>query len=112
MDLARLKEGDQVNVTVMPDSGAIVLMPLRTGHSKKEIRSVIKKTAKDYRKTLRKLACARRPTIVFISASTSFASFTRKRSKDSADWKVFVTKDSDDGGDRVPEVEWNRAAPG
>ena len=56
MDLARLREGDQVNVTVMPDSGAIVLMPLRTGHSKKEIRSVIKKTAKDYRKTLRKLA--------------------------------------------------------
>ena len=56
MDLARLKEGDQVNVTVMPDSGAIVLMPLRTGPSKKEIRSVIKKTAKGYRKTLRKLA--------------------------------------------------------
>ena len=56
MDLARVKVGDQVNVTVVPDSGAIVLMPLRPGPSKEEIKSVIKKTAKDYRKTLRKLA--------------------------------------------------------
>ena len=56
MDLARVKVGDQVNVTVVPDSGAIVLMPLRSGPSKEEIKSVIKKTAKDYRKTLRKLA--------------------------------------------------------
>jgi antitoxin component of MazEF toxin-antitoxin module len=56
MDLARLKVGDQLNVTVVPQSGAIVLMPLRSGPSKDEIRSMIKKTAKDYRKTLRKLA--------------------------------------------------------
>ena len=56
MDLARLKVGDQVNITVTPDSGAIVLMPLRKGPSKKEITSIIRKTAKDYRKTLRKLA--------------------------------------------------------
>ena len=56
MDLARVKVGDQVNVTVIPDSGAIVLMPLRPGASKEEIRSVIKKTARDYRDTLRKLA--------------------------------------------------------
>ena len=56
MDLARVKLGDQLNVTVMPESGAIVLMPLRQGPSKKEISSVIKRTAKDYRKTLRKLA--------------------------------------------------------
>jgi antitoxin component of MazEF toxin-antitoxin module len=56
MDLARVKVGDQVNITVMPDSGAIVLMPLRQGPSRKEVSSVIKKTAKDYRKTLRKLA--------------------------------------------------------
>lgn len=56
MDLARVKVGDQVNVTVMPQSGAIVLMPLRPGPSQKEITSVIKKTARDYRKTLRKLA--------------------------------------------------------
>ena len=56
MDLARLKVGDHVNVTVIPDSGAIILMPLRPGPSKEEIKSVIKKTARDYRKTLRKLA--------------------------------------------------------
>ena len=56
MDLARIKVGDQINVTVVPESGAILLMPLRPGPSKEEISSVIKKTAKDYRKTLRKLA--------------------------------------------------------
>jgi len=56
MDLARIKVGDQVNVTIVPESGAILLMPLRPGPSKEEITSVIGKTAKDYRKTLRKLA--------------------------------------------------------
>lgn len=56
MDLARVKLGDQMNVTVMPENGAIVLMPIRKGPSGKEISSVINKTAKDYQKTLRKLA--------------------------------------------------------
>ena len=56
MDLVRVKVGDQVNVTIVPESGAIILMPLRPGPSKEEIKSVIKKTARDYRKTLRKLA--------------------------------------------------------
>jgi antitoxin component of MazEF toxin-antitoxin module len=56
MDLARIKVGDQVNVTVMPESGAIMLMPLRSGPSKEEISLVIKKAARDYRKTLRRLA--------------------------------------------------------
>ena len=56
MDLARIKVGDQVNVTVMPESGAIMLMPLRSGPSKEEISLVIKMTARDYRKTLRRLA--------------------------------------------------------
>jgi len=56
MDLARVKLGDQMNVTVMPENGAIVLMPIRKGPSGKEISSVIKKTAKDYQETLRKLA--------------------------------------------------------
>ena len=56
MDLARLKVGDQVNVTVVPESGAIVVMPIRKGPSQKEITSIISKTAKNYRKTLRKLA--------------------------------------------------------
>ena len=56
MDLARVKVGDQVNITVVPESGAIMLMPLRQGPSKKEIMAAIKKTSKNYRKTLRKLA--------------------------------------------------------
>jgi antitoxin component of MazEF toxin-antitoxin module len=56
MDLARVKVGDQMNVTVMPGSGTIVLEPLRKGPSKEEVTSLIKKTATDYRKTLRKLA--------------------------------------------------------
>ncbi len=56
MDLARVKVGDQVNVTVVPESGAIMLMPLRKGPSEKEVSVAIKKTARDYRKTLRKLA--------------------------------------------------------
>jgi len=51
-----LKIGDHVNVTVVPESGAIVVMPIRKGPSQKDIKSTIKKTAKDYRKTLRKLA--------------------------------------------------------
>ena len=56
MDLARVKVGDQVDITVVPHTGAIVLMPVGSGPSAEEIRSVIKETAKDYRKTLRKLA--------------------------------------------------------
>ena len=56
LDLARLKVGDQLDVTVVPDSGAIVLMPIRNGPSRKEISSTIKRTVKDYRKTLKKLA--------------------------------------------------------
>jgi len=56
MDLARLKVGDKVNVTVIPESGAIVVMPIRKGPSQKQIKSTIRKTARDYRKTLRKLA--------------------------------------------------------
>ena len=56
MDLARVKVGDQVDVTIMSDSGAIMLMPIRKGPSKKEVKGAIKKVMKDYRKTLRKLA--------------------------------------------------------
>jgi antitoxin component of MazEF toxin-antitoxin module len=56
MDLAHLKVGDQVNVTVASGSGTIVLEPIRKGPTKAELTSLIKSTAKDYRKTLRKLA--------------------------------------------------------
>ena len=56
MDLARVKVGDQVDVTIMSDSGAIMLMPIRKGPSRKEVKGTIKKVMKDYRRTLRKLA--------------------------------------------------------
>ena len=56
MDLARVKVGDQMNVTVVAGSGTIVLEPIRKGPTKAEVTSLIKKTAKDYRKTLRRLA--------------------------------------------------------
>jgi antitoxin component of MazEF toxin-antitoxin module len=56
LDLARLKVGDQVDVTIVSDSGAIMLMPIRNGPSRKEITATIKRTVKDYRRTLKKLA--------------------------------------------------------
>src|SRR3954466_14921535 len=85
MDLAHVKVGDKVNVTVHP-GGSIVLTPLRSGPSSEEVRSVIKKTAKDYRKTLRKLAGAQRPKTVFISASRPLLRFIPKRSSNSVVW--------------------------
>ncbi len=57
MDLARLKVGDPVDATIVPDSGAIILMPLRkNAPTRNEISATIKKTMKDYRHTLRRLA--------------------------------------------------------
>jgi antitoxin component of MazEF toxin-antitoxin module len=56
MDLAHLKVGDQVNVTVASGSGTIVLEPIRKGPTKTAVTSLIQKTAQDYRETLRKLA--------------------------------------------------------
>ena len=55
-DRARVKVGDQLDVTMVPDSGAIMLMPIRKGPTPKEVSATIRKTIKDYRKTLRKLA--------------------------------------------------------
>jgi antitoxin component of MazEF toxin-antitoxin module len=56
MDLARVKVGDQLDVTIVSDSGAIMLIPIRKGPSKKEVKGAIKRVMKDYRRTLRKLA--------------------------------------------------------
>jgi antitoxin component of MazEF toxin-antitoxin module len=56
MALARVKVGDQFDVTIVNEGGAIMLMPIRKGPSRKEISGTIKKVMKDYRKTLRKLA--------------------------------------------------------
>ena len=54
-ELTGLKPGDQVNVTVH-EGGAIVLTPIRKAPSAGEMSTLIKRTVKDYRKTLRKLA--------------------------------------------------------
>ena len=56
MALARVKVGDQFDVTIVNESGAIMLMPIRKGPSRKEASETIKKVMKDYRRTLRKLA--------------------------------------------------------
>ena len=54
-ELTGLKPGDQVNVTVH-EGGAIILTPIRKAASAEDVTKTIKRTVKDYRKTLRKLA--------------------------------------------------------
>ena len=55
LDLARLKAGDKVNVEVH-EGGTITLTPIRTRPSRAEISHVIKKTMKDYARTMKKLS--------------------------------------------------------
>jgi len=55
LDLARLKAGDKVNVEVH-EGGTITLTPIRSRPSRAEISSVIKKTMKDYARTMKKLS--------------------------------------------------------
>jgi antitoxin component of MazEF toxin-antitoxin module len=55
MDLTGLRVGDQVDVSVAP-GGTIVVTPIRKAARAEEVTSTIKKTVKDYRRTLRKLA--------------------------------------------------------
>jgi antitoxin component of MazEF toxin-antitoxin module len=54
-ELTGLKAGDQVNVTVH-EGGSIVLTPMRRSASPEVVTEAIKRTVKDYRKTLKKLA--------------------------------------------------------
>jgi antitoxin component of MazEF toxin-antitoxin module len=54
-ELSGLQPGDQVNVAVH-DGGTITLTPIRKAASPEDVRATIKKTVKDYRKTLRRLA--------------------------------------------------------
>lgn len=54
-ELSGLQPGDQVNVTVH-EGGTITLTPIRKAASPADVRATIKKTVKDYRKTLRRLA--------------------------------------------------------
>jgi antitoxin component of MazEF toxin-antitoxin module len=55
LDLARLKAGDKVNVEVH-EGGTITLTPIRSRPSRAEISGVIKKTMKDYARTMKKLS--------------------------------------------------------
>lgn len=55
MDLAGLRVGDQVDVSVAP-GGTIVVTPIGKSARPEEVRTTIQRTVKDYRKTLRKLA--------------------------------------------------------
>jgi antitoxin component of MazEF toxin-antitoxin module len=55
MDMAHLKPGDQVNVEVH-EGGTITFTPLRPRPSEGEVSRVIKKTMKDYARTMKKLA--------------------------------------------------------
>ena len=55
LELSGLKVGDQVNVTVH-EGGAITLTPIRRTASAEAVTETIRKTAKDYRRTLRRLA--------------------------------------------------------
>lgn len=55
MDLARLKVGDQVAVSVH-EGGSIVLTPMRPQRSAEEVTEAIKATMKDYAGTMKKLA--------------------------------------------------------
>jgi antitoxin component of MazEF toxin-antitoxin module len=55
MDLTGLRVGDQVDVSVAP-GGTIVVTPIRKALPPEEMTAIIKRTIKDYRRTLRKLA--------------------------------------------------------
>jgi len=55
LELSGLRVGDQVNITVH-EGGAITLTPVRRTASPEEVTGTIRKTAKDYRRTLRRLA--------------------------------------------------------
>ena len=55
LDLAKLKVGDAVNVT-LHEGGAVILTPVRRQPAPREVTAVIRKTVKDYRKTLKRLA--------------------------------------------------------
>jgi len=55
MDLTGLRLGDQVDVSVAP-GGTIILTPIRKDAPAGEVSTAVRKTVKDYRRTLRKLA--------------------------------------------------------
>ena len=55
MELAHLKAGDEVNVEVH-EGGTITITPLRAKPTREDVSRVVKKTMKDYARTMKKLA--------------------------------------------------------
>jgi antitoxin component of MazEF toxin-antitoxin module len=55
MELARLKTGDEVNLEVH-EGGTITITPIRSRPSPEEVTRTIRKTMKDYQRTMRRLA--------------------------------------------------------
>jgi len=55
LDLAGLKLGDQVNVTVAP-GGTVMITPIRSAPPMAAVQNLIQEAAVDYRATLKKLA--------------------------------------------------------
>lgn len=55
LDLAGLKTGDQVNITVSP-GGSMVITPIRRAPPLAAVQAAVASSLKDYRKTLKKLA--------------------------------------------------------
>ena len=54
-ELTGLKAGDQVNITVH-EGGSVVITPVRASADPAQVKETVRRTVKDYRKTLRKLA--------------------------------------------------------
>ena len=55
MDLANLKVGDEVNIT-MHAGGTLTITPVRPEIPPKEVTATIRKTVKDYKRTLKRLS--------------------------------------------------------
>lgn len=55
LDMAGLKLGDQVNITVAP-SGTLVVTPIRSAPPMAAVQAVINESMADYKVTLEKLA--------------------------------------------------------
>jgi antitoxin component of MazEF toxin-antitoxin module len=55
LELTHLRAGDEVNVEVH-EGGTITITPLRAKLTREDVSRVVKKTMKDYARTMKKLA--------------------------------------------------------
>ena len=55
MEMAHLKVGDEVNVTVH-EGGSIIMTPVSRTADSETVRMLVRETAKKYRKSLKRLA--------------------------------------------------------